>query len=92
MIVKTCRDCPLFQKHPLSEMLGLLVPTKSGFCGYDKETQQAVGLRELGLPPGVLRDKTMAILGRRLEVKNVDLVPPDGCPLRDGDLTVTLGS
>lgn len=92
MIVKSCSECPFYRLTPI---LGVIVKflgaaPKSGWCCYERETKTILE-PELGLPPGPERDAMMARLGARMIIED-NTVVPNGCPLRDGDLIVTLGS
>lgn len=92
MIVKTCAECPFFRLTPLLGGITMLVggDPKGGYCNYDR-TRQEVVVPKFGLPPGPARDenndraRALMRVGDKYEI-------PNGCPLRDGDVTVSLGS
>lgn len=77
--VVNCRTCPFLQPTPLQSMFQILIPFRSGFCGYHESTSTFAGVIELGLPDGPTRDD------------NIDQLPAN-CPLRAGDITVTIAS
>jgi len=92
MIVKSCNECPLFRDTPvLGGILKLLGnDVNSGYCAYDREAKGLLVFK-LGLPPGAERDAHMARFKAKMIVENSREIPAE-CPLRDGELTVTLGS
>lgn len=92
MIVKACIECPLFRLTPvLGGILSLLgTNPQSGFCSYERETKTVL-VPQYGLPPGPERETMMARLKARMIVEDNQTIP-GGCPLRDGDVSVSLGS
>ena len=95
--VSKCANCPFFERSVFN-MLGKLlsVDITSGHCRYvvgkDGAADEFVAEVRPGLPQGPERDREIARAKRRLEIVDKNLPPPDACPLRSGDVAVTLGS
>ncbi len=92
MIIKACAECPFFRLTPLLGGMTVLVggDPKSGYCNYDRASQTAVVIK-YGLPPGPEREENSERARKLMRIDDKYSLP-NGCPLRDGDVTVSLGS
>jgi hypothetical protein len=94
LTVKRCADCPFFERLPLASAIEALAGSDAvlamiGSCRYDRERNELIVIR-LGLQ-GPERDAMMEAAKRRLPVRDRNTIP-EKCPLRSGDVVVTLGS
>jgi len=97
MTIKCCHDCPFSAGIPLIGMIAEVLSdkndpltlAKAGTCNFDKDTARIVRVR-LGLV-GPEREQMLKEASKARPVKDRNTIPDD-CPLRTGDIVVTLGS
>ena len=92
--VSKCGNCPFFAPSPLAGVGKLLsVQIMSGHCRYVafEGGGEFIADIRMGLPPGPEREREIKKAKSRIEIGNKD-VAPESCPLRSGDLVVSLGS
>ncbi len=85
MIIRCCKDCPLFQSILLAIFAN---KPDSGLCGYDSQ-RDALALEPIGLLPGPERTAAKASADRRMIVRDRNTIP-EKCPLRTKDIVLTL--
>ncbi len=91
--VTCCKDCPFFGAVPflsgLSKILGAdTALEKAGTCNYDAEGEHLVNI-DLADLRGPKRDELIARARSRMGIVDNTKVP-DKCPLRGGDVEITL--
>lgn len=98
LVVMRCSACPFFEDDPLKTVGGLLTTVllsdvQHGICGVlpSDEYLPSADLK-IGLPPGPDRDAEMPRLAkaRSRRVVQDKRTIPDDCPLRHGDMTITI--
>lgn len=95
LTVKCCAECPFFGGVPLLSALSEALSgaegslAKAGTCNFDRDTATVIRVR-LGVV-GPERAEMLKQASRRMPVTDRDTIP-EKCPLRTGDIVVTLGS